>query len=146
MVTTTGTGRVSFFGCSVIQGSTVSTVAPLVNLANTAATQTMTVSNSILQYTSNAVDTGTGAKCCIRMANSAAITSVSVYNNLLICEGARTTNGSAGQYLAIQRTGAGIGAGTVTLNYGQNICGSTANHLPATAVGLTKTPYVTLGN
>jgi hypothetical protein len=142
LIETTGTGRITLFGCSVIQKSTVSLVQPLINLANTATTGIITVSNSLLQYTSNAVDTGTLAKCCIRMANSAAISSVSVYNNLLICEGARTTNGSAGQYLAIQRTG----AGTVTLNYGQNICGSTANHLPAAAVGLTKTPYVTLGN
>jgi hypothetical protein len=142
MIQTTGTGRISLFGCSVIQNSTVSTVAPLVNLANTATTGIITVSNSILQYTSATADTGTGAKCCIRIANSAAISSVSVYNNLLICEGARTTNGSAGQYLAIQRTG----AGTITLNYGQNICGSTANHLPGTSAGLTKTPYVTLGN
>jgi hypothetical protein len=142
MATTTGTGRISLFGCSVIQTSALSTVAPLVNLANTATTQTITINNSILQYTSATADTGTGAKCCIRMANSAAITSVSVYNCLLICEGARTTNGSAGQYLAIQRTG----AGTVTLNYGQNLCGATANHLPGAAAGLTKTPYIVLGN
>jgi hypothetical protein len=142
MIQTTGTGRIILFGCAIIQVSAVSTVAPLINLANTATTGVITVSNSLLQYTSNAVDTGTLAKCCIRMANSAAISSVSVYNNLLICEGARTTNGSAGQYLAIQRTG----AGTVTLNYGQNICGSTANHLPGASAGLTKTPYVTLGN
>jgi hypothetical protein len=67
---------------------------------------------------------------------------VSVINNLLICEGARTTNGSAGQYLAIQRTG----AGTITLSYGQNLCGATANHLPGNATGLTKTAYIALGN
>jgi hypothetical protein len=76
------------------------------------------------------------------MANSAPITSVAVYNSLLISEGARTTNGVPTQYVAIQRTG----AGTVTLNYGQNLCGATANHLPAAAVGLTKTPYIVLGN
>jgi hypothetical protein len=142
MINTTGTARVNLFGCSVIQGSTVSTVAPLVNLANTTSTQIISISNSILQYTSATLDTGTGAKCCLRMANSAAISSVSIYNCLLICEGARTTNGSAGQYLAIQRTG----AGTVTLNYGQNICGATANHLPGASAGLTKTPYIVLGN
>jgi hypothetical protein len=142
MIQTSGSGRISLFGSSLIQNSTVSTVTPLINLANTAVTQNMVISNSTLQYTSGTLDTGTGAKCCLRMANSGNITSVSVYNNFLICEGARTTNGSAGQYLAIQRTG----AGTVTLNYGQNICGSTANHLPGTSAGLTKTPYVVLGN
>ena len=142
MITTTGTGRVNLFGCSVIQTSTVSTVAPLIKLANNSSTQTISINNSILQYTSATLDTGTGTKCCLQIANSAPISGVSVYNNLLICEGARTTNGIALQYLAIQRTG----AGTVTLTYGQNLCGATANHLPAAATGLTKTPYVVLGN
>ena len=142
MITTTGTGRVNLFGCSVIQNSTVSTVAPLVKIANNSSTQTMTFNNAILQYTSANLDAGTGTKCCIQLANSASITSCIVINCLLICQGATTTNGIAGQFLAIQRTG----AGTVTLNYGQNLCGTTANHLPATAVGLTKTAYVVLGN
>jgi hypothetical protein len=142
MITTTGSGRVNLFGCSVIQASTLSTVQPLINFGNTAGSQVITISNSILQYTSATLDTGTGAKCCIRLSNSASITSVAVYNCLLICEGARTTNGSAGQYLAIQRTG----AGTVTINYGQNLCGATANHLPGASAGLTKTPYIVLGN
>ena len=142
MITTTGTGRVNLFGCSVIQNSTVSTVAPLVKIANNSSTQTMTFNNAILQYTSATSDAGTGTKCCIQLANSASITSCIVINCLLICQGATTTNGNPGQFLAIQRTG----AGTVTLNYGQNLCGTTANHLPATAVGLTKTAYVVLGN
>ena len=143
LITTSGTGGVNLFGCSVIQGSTSSTVQPLINMTNNASTVSpMLINSCILQYTSATADTGTGAKCCIRFSNSAAISGVSVINNLLICEGARTTNGSAGQYLAIQRTG----AGTITLSYGQNLCGATANHLPATAAGLTKTAYVVLGN
>jgi len=142
-VTTSGTGRTNFFGCSLISTSSSSTVSPLISLGNNATTSTtISISNSILQYTSSTADTGVGAKCCLRIANSSAIGAVSVYNCLLICEGARTTNGSAGQFLAIQRTG----AGTVTLNYGQNLCGATANHLPAAASGLTKTPYIVLGN
>jgi hypothetical protein len=143
LITTSGTGGVNLFGCSLIQGSTSSTVQPLINMTNNASTGApMLINSCILQYTSATADTGTGAKCCIRFSNSAAISGVSVINNLLICEGARTTNGSAGQYLAIQRTG----AGTITLSYGQNLCGATANHLPATAAGLTKTAYVVLGN
>jgi hypothetical protein len=142
MITTTGTGRISLFGCSVIQTSTSSAVQPLINIGNTASSQAFSFNNAILQYTSATADTGTGAKCCIRLSNSAAVSSVSVINSLLICEGARTTNGILTQYVAIQRTG----AGTVTLNYGQNLCGATANHLPAAAVGLTKTPYIVLGN
>jgi hypothetical protein len=65
-----------------------------------------------------------------------------VINNFLICQGATTTNGLPGQILAIQRTG----AGNITINYGQNLCGTTANHLPAAGAGLTKTAYVVLGN
>ena len=143
LITTSGTGGVNLFGCSVIQNSTSSTVQPLINMTNNAATGApMLINSCILQYTSATLDTGTGAKCCIRFSNSAGISGVSVINNLLICEGARTTNGSAGQYLAIQRTG----AGTIILSYGQNLCGATANHLPAAGAGLTKTAYVVLGN
>ena len=143
LITTSGTGGINLFGCSLIQGSTSSTVQPLINMTNNASTGApMLINSCILQYTSATADTGTGAKCCIRFSNSAAISGVSVINNLLICEGARNTNGAAGQYLAIQRTG----AGTITLSYGQNLCGATANHLPATAAGLTKTAYVVLGN
>ena len=143
LITTSGTGGVNLFGCSLIQGSTSSTVQPLINMTNNASTGSpMLINSCILQYTSATADTGTGAKCCIRFSNSASISNVSVINCLLICEGARTTNGSAGQYLAIQRTG----AGTITLSYGQNLCGATANHLPATAAGLTKTAYIALGN
>jgi hypothetical protein len=143
MITTSGTGGINLFGCSVIQNSTASTVQPLINMTNNAATgATMQINASILQYTSATLDTGTGAKCCIRFSNSAAISGVIVINNLLICEGARQTNGSAGQYLAIQRTG----AGNITINYGQNLCGATANHLPGNAAGLTKTAYIALGN
>lgn len=143
LITTSGTGGVNLFGCTLIQGSTASTVQPLINMTNNASTGSpMLINSCILQYTSATADTGTGAKCCIRFSNSAAISNVSVINCLLICEGARTTNGSAGQYLAIQRTG----AGSLTLSYGQNLCGATANHLPATAAGLTKTAYIALGN
>lgn len=143
LITTSGTGGVNLFGCSLIQGSTASTVQPLINMTNNASTGSpMLINSCILQYTSATADTGTGAKCCIRFSNSAAISNVSVINCLLICEGARTTNGSTGQYVAIQRTG----AGTITLSYGQNLCGATANHLPATAAGLTKTAYIALGN
>ena len=143
LITTSGTGGVNLFGCSLTQGSTSSTVQPLINMTNSASTGSpMLINSCILQYTSATADTGTGAKCCIRFSNSAAISNVSVINCLLICEGARTTNGSTGQYIAIQRTG----AGSLTLSYGQNLCGATANHLPATAAGLTKTAYITLGN
>ena len=143
MITTSGTGGLTMFGASVIQGSTSSTVQPLINITNNATTGSQMFLNScILQYTSATADTGTGAKCCIRFANSATISSVALINSFLVCEGARTTNGVPTQYLAIQRTG----AGNITLSYGQNLCGATANHLPAAAAGLTKTPYILLGN
>ena len=143
MITTSGTGGINMFGSSIIQGSTSSTVQPLINMTNnTTTSSTMFINSCILQYTSSTADTGTGAKCCIRFANSATISSVAVINSFLSCEGARTTNGVLTQYVAIQRTG----AGNINLSYGQNLCGATANHLPATSAGLTKTPYVLLGN
>jgi len=143
LVTTTGTGRVSFFGCSLIQQSASASVAPLVSLGTSGVgAQAMTFNATILQYTSATSDALNGNKCCIRLANSSPITSVIVINCFMICQGATTTNGSAGQFVVIQRTG----AGTVTLNYGQNLAGATANHLPAASVGLTKTQYIVVGN
>lgn len=139
-IQTTGTGRIIMLNSVLTQASTDANVAPIINLANTSATQFMTFSGNTIQYSSSASDAGNGNKCCIRLSNSAAISAVTVLNNTLICQGATTTNGTPGQILAIQRTG----AGTVTINYGQNICGPTANHLPAAAVGLTKIPFVVL--
>jgi hypothetical protein len=98
----------------------------------------MTVSNSVVQYSSAASDAGTGGKCCVRCANSGNISSLILFNNLLICEGATTTNGVPGQFVVLQRTG----AGTITVNHGQNSGGATAHHLPQNGGGFTKTAYV----
>jgi hypothetical protein len=138
LIQTSGTGRITMYGCVLSQISSLSTVSPLINITNNAATGTMVISNSTLQYLSTTSDAGTGGKCCVRCANSAAITSISLFNNLLICQGATTTNGNAGQFVVLQRTG----AGTVTVLHGQNSGGTTANHLPANGGGFTKTAYV----
>lgn len=139
MIVTSGTGGVNMFGTSVIQNSTASTVQPLINITNNATTASvMTFNNAILQYTSATADTGTGAKCCLRFSNSAAVTAIVMINNYLICQGATTTNGSAGQFLVVQRTG----AGTAAINYGNNLGGTTANHFPNNGGGFTKTAYV----
>jgi hypothetical protein len=140
LIETSGTGRIIMYNSILTQAYTAADVAPIINLANTSTTQFMVFSGNTIQYSSGASDAGNGNKCCIRCANSAAITAITVLNNTLICQGATTTTGVAGNFLAIQRTG----AGTITINYGQNICGTTANHLPAAAAGLTKTAFVVL--
>jgi hypothetical protein len=139
-IQTTGSGRILVLNSVITQASAVSTVAPIINLANTSTTALMTVSNSAVQYSSTASDAGTGGKCCIRCANSGTINSLIVYNNLLLCQGATTTNGIPGQFVVLQRTG----AGAVNVNYGQNSGGITANHFPPNGGGFTKVAYVNI--
>ena len=130
MVVTSGTGGVNMFGTSVIQNSTSSTVQPLVDITNSVATgSVMTLNNAILTYTSATSDSGTGAKCCVRFSNSASV-SMNMINNLLTCIGA--TTGSP-NIQSVQKTG----AGTVSLNYGDNQVIGPAYYI---ASGVTKTP------
>ena len=148
LVKTSGAGRISLFGCSLFQNNATSTVLPLIDITNTTASGAsgMTINSCILQYTSAASDAGTGSKCCIRYSNTVNIGSATVaglnliYNNL-ICEGATTTNGSAAQFVVIQKTG----AGNTYLRHGGNYCGTNANHLSGSAT-LVKTPWVALSN
>jgi hypothetical protein len=142
LIQTTGSGRINMYGCVMTQNSAVSTVSPLINLANTTATTGMTFYNCSLTYTSTASDAGVGGggKCCIRCSNSANVASIVIFNNLLLCQGATTTNGTPGQFLVLQRTG----AGTVSINHGQNSGGTTANHFPVNGGGFTKSAYVTV--
>jgi hypothetical protein len=139
LVETKSTARVEMYGCVLTQTSTLSTVEPLVIMLNNTATAAGTVFyNSSLVYTSTTSDTGTGNKCCIQCANGAAIASIILFNNFLICQGATTDNGIPGNFVVLQRTG----AGTVTVLHGQNSGGTTAHHLPQNGGGFTKTPYV----
>jgi hypothetical protein len=136
-IQTTGKGIVVMYGCLLTQNSTSSTVAPIINLANNVTTGAMIIQNSSLVYTSTASDTGTAAKCCIRCANPSTITSISLFNNLLVCQGATTTTGVATQFLVLQRTG----AGSVVVVYGQNSGAGTTAYLPLTGSGFTKVAY-----
>ena len=147
-VITKGTGRINLFGSSLIQPSTASTVLPLVDFQNSVNTPTTMVFNSsILQYSSSASDAGTGSKACVRFSNAAGITmgvsaanpSLSIYGCFLLCQGATTTNGNAGQFVVIQKP---AGGGTAYINYGtNNMCGATANHI---SQNLTRTAWVAL--
>jgi hypothetical protein len=136
-IQTTAAGRVLILNTTITQNSAASTVAPIINLGNTTTTAFMTVSNSGIRYTSAVSDAGTGGKCCIRCSNTGNISSLILYNNLLICEGATTTTGVPGQFLVLQKSG----AGTITVNYGQNSGGATAHHLPLNVAPFTKIAY-----
>jgi hypothetical protein len=116
---------------SVIQSSSTSATAlALVRFGNTGSS-TVEISFCKLEYTSTTTDTG-GNKCCVQFAGTGASTA-SIYNNLLLCEGATTANGG-GAIQCIQDTG----TGAVNLSYGQLIAGATANHI---ASAITKTQY-----
>jgi hypothetical protein len=138
MLRSSGSGSLNMLGCVVSQNSTLSTVQPIINLTNNVTTTRMTFSNNTIQYLSAVSDAGTGGKCCIRCSNSASINPIILFNNLLLCQGATTTNGTPGQFVVLQRTG----AGSVVVNQGQNSGGTTANHLPPNGGGFTKVAYV----
>jgi len=148
LIRTTKQGRVNLFGASLIQNNATSTVLPLIDFQNDTATPTgMNINSCLLTYTSTASDAGTGAKCCIRFSNTAAMgtsavtPSVNCIFNYMRCEGATTTNGVPTQFVVVQRTTGA--AGNVYFNYGSNLCGATANHLSGTSTFI-KTPWIAL--
>jgi hypothetical protein len=139
MIICSGSGRVNLFGVILTQTSTASTVQPIISITNNAnATSSSTISSSTIQYTSGASDTGTGLKCCIRYNNTSSANTYNLINNLFICEGATTTNGSAGQFLCVQKAS----AGAVALKYFGNSGGATANHFPNNGSGLSKVAFI----
>ena len=136
LITTTNTGTCIIGSASttirqcVIQSSSASgDVLPLVtfNNVNPASTE---ISFCKLEYLNSATDT-VGNKCCIKYSGASTNTS-SVFDCLLLCEGAIT--GTGGQIQCIQDTG----VGAVNLSYGQLSAGATAHHI---SPNVTKTEY-----
>lgn len=132
----TGNGLLALFGCQAFSLNAQATdVPPIISLANTIAPSSSHTFNSCtIQYVFATINTGTLNKVCIGCTNTVGI-SILAYNNLLIGEGTRITNGGV-QYVIISKQG----AGAVVLQYGQNLCGATV-HRYATA--LSKTQLVT---
>jgi hypothetical protein len=116
--------------CFISSTSTSTSPSALIRFTNT-GNATSEIGFCRIEYISNATDT-VGNKCCIQYAGSGFHTS-SVYNNLLLCQGAITANGG-GQIQCIQDPG----TGGVNLSYGQLIAGATAHHI---ASAITKTQY-----
>jgi len=138
-ITISGNARLNLFGVVIVQASTSSTVQPIISINNSAnVTSASTISSCTIQYTSSTSDAGTGLKCCIRFNNGSSANTYSLLNNLFICEGATTTNGSAGQILCVQKAQ----AGSIALKYFGNCGGSTANHFPNNGSGLSKVAFI----
>ena len=125
-------GSTSIRQSFITSTSTSTSPAALIRFTNTGSA-TSEIGFCRIDYTSAATDAG-GNKCCIQYAGSITHTS-SVYNNLLLCQGA--TTGVGPNIQCIQDTG----AGGVTLAYGQLIAGATAHHIAPT---ITKTEYTTV--
>lgn len=122
--------------CNIISTSTSATVGALVRFNNTNPATTE-ISFSRLEYTSNATNVPTGNKCCIQYANSGlGVQTTSVFNCLLICEGAVAPL-SGGPIVCIQV----ISSGVNTFFYSAQLsAGTNANRLPT--AGLILNPYV----
>ena len=119
---------------STITSSSTSTIASPLIFASLAGTSIMfEIGYCKINYTSAAVDTG-GNKCCIQFANTGTYTP-SIYNSLLLCEGAIT--GLGGLIQCIQKTL----LGAVTISYGNLLSGATANHISPL---ITHTSYITV--
>ena len=74
----------------------------------------------------------------ITMGVSTALPSVNMTGCFLLCQGATTTNGSANQFVVIQKS---AGGGTAYFNWLNCSCGATANHI---SQNLTRTAWVAL--
>jgi hypothetical protein len=132
----TGDGLISLFGCQCFSLNNQATnVPPIVSLANTIPPSSSHTFNSCtIQYVFGTVNTGTLNKVAIGCTNTVGI-SMLAYNNLIISEGTRISNGGV-QYVIISKQG----AGAVVLQYGQNLCGATVHRYPTAA---SKTQLVT---
>jgi hypothetical protein len=138
LIQTTGNGAFTIFGSTLTNTNATATAPPIVKLLNTVAVASgaMAINNSYLTYTSATVDTGLN-KCCVQLATTTAATLNMTYN-FLFCEGARGTNGSAGQYVVVQNPG----TGTITFASGGNFSGTTAFRFPTASAKFLKTAYV----
>jgi hypothetical protein len=117
---------------SVITSSSASTgVQPLVNFSNSNAATTE-ISFCKLEYSSTVTDVS-GNKCCVKFSGAGVATS-SIFDSLLLCEGAIT---GSPQIQCVQDTG----AGAVNISFGNLKAGATAHHISPNA---TKTAYITI--
>jgi hypothetical protein len=126
-----------------INTNATSTVQPIILYNQTSLALNTNGTNACqfdtMAYTSTTADTGTNLKCCIRFINSIPIV-FNALNNSFVCEGARTTNGVATQYVCIQNGG---GNTTTFLQY-LNAGGPTAHYYPpASPTFIRPTYYVT---
>jgi hypothetical protein len=138
VIQTLGNSLISMFGCQVFSVNNTASAPPIISLNNDSApSSTFTFNSCSIQYIFPTVNTGTLTKVCIGCLNTAGI-SMYAYNNLFIGEGTRITNSGA-QYVIISKQG----TGSVSITYGQNLCGTTANHYATSA---SRTQLVTATN
>jgi len=132
-ITVGGAGRINLFGCSIFQGSAVSTVDPLILVNNSSTvTSSSQINSCILVYTSSTSDAGTGNKACIKFSGSAAMNTYTLVYNYFRCVGAQT--GSPNNQ-CVQRTG----TAQLAVIIGNNIAGSPAHHVAPASGSYTKT-------
>lgn len=128
LVQMNGNALISLFGCQLFSLNNTNQAPPIIQLNNTSApSSTYTFNSCTIQYIFNTVNVAPLNKVCIGCTNTAGI-SMYAYNNLFIGEGTRISNTGV-QYVIISKQG----TGSLTINYGNNLCGQTANHYPTSA-------------
>ena len=137
-ITVGSAGRINLFGCSIFQGSTVSTVDPLVLVNNSSnATSSSTINSCILVYTSSTSDAGTGNKACVKFSGSASMNTYTLVYNYFRCVGAQT--GSPNNQ-CVQKSG----ASQLAIIIGLNVAGAPAHHVAPASGSYTKTTLTTV--
>jgi hypothetical protein len=132
-IVVSGAGRINLFGCSIFQGSTVSTVDPLVLVNNNSTvTSSSTINSCILVYTSSTSDAGTGNKACVKFSGTSAMNTYTLVYNYFRCVGAQT--GSPNNQ-CVQRTG----TAQLALIIGSNVAASPSHHVAGASGSYTKT-------
>ena len=127
-----GNGRIGLFGCLLTQTSSSSSVSPIINIANNINVPSpSTISSSTIQFTNT---TAYANKFCIAFTNSASSNTYTLVNNILLCN-STVNNGTAGQNIAVQRSGTGNVAIIHAGNYGR----AGYSFIQGTSSGFTKT-------
>lgn len=142
IVTQSGTGNCVRSSAScvikqcVIQSTSTSSSPGAIVAFNNTTPATTEISFSKLEYTSNATNNPGGNKCCVQYVNTGAgVQTTSLFDCLLICEGAVSPL-SGGPPQCVQN----IASANIIMSFGQLSAGINANRIAPS--GITFIPYV----
>jgi hypothetical protein len=99
MIVVSGSGRIDLFGCILSQGSSSSSVSPIINIANNSVVvSSSTISSSTIQFTNT---TAYANKFCIAFTNMSSCNTYTTVNNLLLTDEINDINNKITEHLEL---------------------------------------------